>query len=161
MRRHDREITDNAEIIMIAERSEILHLGLFDGEYPYVLPLHYGFEVPEGERLPVFYMHGANEGRKLDIIRDFNKVCIEIECDLNLVSGGNVPCAYGATYRSLIGFGKAEIVENIDEKIHGLELLMQHQTGRPFEINEKMASTVSVIKVTLDKLSGKSRKLSK
>jgi hypothetical protein len=41
LRRTDREVTDINEIMQIVEKAKILHLGLFDSEYPYVLPLHY------------------------------------------------------------------------------------------------------------------------
>ena len=37
MRRCDREVTDLAEIKAIIEKSMILHLGLFDEEFPYVV----------------------------------------------------------------------------------------------------------------------------
>lgn len=37
MRRCDREVTDLAEIQAIIEKSMILHLGLFDEEFPYVV----------------------------------------------------------------------------------------------------------------------------
>ena len=43
MRRKDREVSEISEILKIADSAEILHLGLFDGEYPYVVPLHYGY----------------------------------------------------------------------------------------------------------------------
>ena len=62
MRRKDREITDPGEIRAIVERAKVLHLGLNGEERPYVVPLHYGVEWEEG--LPVFYVHGAKEGRK-------------------------------------------------------------------------------------------------
>ena len=63
MRRKDREVTNIDEIKQIIERAKILHLGLFDSEYPYIVPLHYGYEFTE-EKL-VFYLHSAKEGHKL------------------------------------------------------------------------------------------------
>ena len=89
MRRKDREVTNIDEILQIIERAKILHLGLFDSEYPYVLPLHYGYEYTEGSL--IFYLHSAKEGHKLDLIKNNPNVCIEMECDVNLVSGGEVP----------------------------------------------------------------------
>ena len=47
MRRKDREIVDITEILEIIGKADVLHLGLFDGEYPYVVPLHYGYEYIE------------------------------------------------------------------------------------------------------------------
>ena len=45
----------------------------------------------------------------------------------------------------------------MQEKIRGLSLLMKNQTGREFNINEEMASTVEVIKVVISEFTAKSR----
>lgn len=58
MRRKDREITDIKEILDIVGKTQILHLGLFDEGYPYVVPLHYGYEYDDGKL--IFYMHGGS-----------------------------------------------------------------------------------------------------
>ena len=57
MRRKDREVTDINEILKIVDKAKILHLCLFDGEYPYIVPLHYGYEYKNGNL--IFYMHCA------------------------------------------------------------------------------------------------------
>ena len=155
MRRTDREVTDINEIMQIVERAKILHLGLFDSEYPYVLPLHYGYEYVDGSL--VFYLHSAKEGHKLDLIKINPNVCIEMECNVELISGGEVPCKYGAAYVSVIGRGRAAMIGDVREKIKGLSLLMKNQTGQEFTIDEQMASTVEVIKVIVDEFTAKSR----
>ncbi len=155
MRRKDREVTEIAEILRIVDSAKILHLSLFDGEYPYIVPLHYGYEYSDNTL--TFYMHGAKEGRKLDLIRSNPHVCIELECDVELVSGGENPCKYGSAYASVIGRGIAEIVEDDQEKVKGLELLMKNQTGRTFRIDSRMAASVAVLKVSLSGFTAKSR----
>ena len=37
-------------------------------------------------------MHCAKEGHKLDLIRSNPNVCIEVESDVELISGGDVAC---------------------------------------------------------------------
>ena len=155
MRRKDREITDIQQILNIISKAKILRLGLFDGEYPYVVPLHYGYEYADS-RL-VFYMHSAKEGHKLELIANNPHVCVELDCGVELISGGEVPCIYGSTFASVIGRGVAEIVNDENEKIKGLSVLMKTQTGRDFEINSQMAATVAVIKVTLNEFTAKSK----
>lgn len=154
MRRTDREVTDINEILKIVDRAKILHLGLFDTDYPYIVPLHYGYEYKDGNL--IFYMHGAKEGYKLDLIRSNQNVCVELECDIELVSGDDIPCQYSSTFASVIGRGYAELVKDEQEKIAGLKLLMLHQTGKEFEIDERMAKTVEVIKVTVHSFTAKS-----
>jgi len=155
MKRADREVKDINEILRIVDKAKVLHLGLFDDDYPYIVPMHYGYEYKGGNL--IFYMHGAKEGHKLDLIRNNPNVCIELECDIELVSGDDIPCKYGSTFASVIGRGYAEILKHIKEKIVGLKLLMMNQTGREFEIDEKMANTVEVIKVTVHSFTAKSR----
>ena len=156
MKRKDREVTDQSEIRSILEKTQILHMGLMGEEYPYIVPLHYGYAYTEDQL--IFFMHGAKEGYKLDLIRENPHVCVELECDIAPVSGGEVPCRYGSTFASVIGRGKAELVEDEKEKIYGLQRLMEHQTGRKFEIDSKMADSVAVIKVTVSEYTAKARK---
>lgn len=155
MRRTDREITNTEDILKIVDKAKILHLGLFDKDFPYIVPLHFGYEYKNGEFL--FYLHGAKEGHKLDLIRENPNACIELECDVQLISGGDIPCKYSSTYGAFIGRGKAEILTNPEERIKGLELLMKNQTGRIFYIDESMATAVEVIKVTVSDFSAKAR----
>ena len=155
MRRKDREITRIEDILSIVDRAKVLRLGLFDDNFPYIVPLHFGYEYAEGKL--IFYMHSANEGHKLDLIRRNQNVCIELDCDTELISGGDIPCSYSSSFASLIGRGLAEIVDDEQEKVRGLYLLMKNQTGREFEITPQMASAVAVIKVVVCDFSAKSK----
>ena len=48
MRRKDREILDLDKIESIIAGARYMHLGMFDENYPYVVPLHYGYEMKDG-----------------------------------------------------------------------------------------------------------------
>ncbi len=156
MRRKDREITDINEILGLCEKAKILHLGLFDGTFPYVVPLHYGYEYADNQL--VFFMHSAKEGHKLDLIRENPHVCIELDCDAELLEAGDEACKYSSTFASVIGRGTAELVEDEQEKVRGLKILMKTQTGRDFVMDGKMAASVAVIKVTLQEFTAKAKK---
>lgn len=162
MRRKDREIVDIDAIDGIVAEAKIARLGLFDEGYPYVVPVHYGYEWlnrdDEDARRLVFYIHGAREGHKLDLIRENPHVCVELDCDGGIIAG-KVACDYGASYASVIGRGTAEILEDSDEKAHGLALLMREQVGKDFSFTPAMTRAVSIIRVTVDgrMLTAKSR----
>ena len=155
MRRKDREVTDRKEIEAILAEAKILHLGLNDGGCPYVVPLHYGYEFKEGKL--TLFIHCAKEGHKLDLIRKDPHVCAEIDCRVEAVFGGDIPCRYGSRFASVIGRGTAEIVSDEDGKIKGLKCLMKHQTGRNFDFSPEMAAGVEVIRVRIEELSAKAR----
>jgi len=156
MRRADRAITDFKEIRAIVERAKVLHLGLNGGERPYIVPLHYGV-VWEGEK-PVFYVHGAKEGRKLALIRRDGRVFVEIDTAGELVSGGETPCRYGAVFESVMCDAEAEILPAGEEKRRALQILMKTQTGRDFTITPEMADGVAVVRLRAVNLSAKARR---
>ncbi len=154
MTRREREVTDINEIINILDKSKVLHLGLVDGDEPYVVPMNYGYEFIDGNL--VFYLHGARQGRKLDIIRANPKVFAELECDI-VPFEGDVACKYGITYASVMAKGKAVLIDDAEEKMHALTVLMKTQTGKNFEFNEKLVSVVSVIRIDIEKYTAKHR----
>ena len=90
MRRQDRRVTDIEEIKGILNSTRIIHLGMMDGDYPYVVPLHFGFEFID--EVLYIYVHGHYEGKKFDLIKANPHVFIEIDgSDEALVSGGDIP----------------------------------------------------------------------
>ena len=156
MRRKDREVTNTEEVLKIINKTKYLHLGIKDNVYPYIVPMHYGYTYENGKF--TFYMHCAKEGYKLNLLKKDAHVSLELECEVEDVSGGDVPCRYGATFASFMGKGIAEIVEDVDEKKHGLEVLMLHQTGQHFTMTEEMTKMVTVVKVIVQEYSAKARK---
>ena len=155
MRRSDREVTDYQQIYTIIEKAKVVHIGMIDNDHPYVVPMQYGFIFTDG-RLTL-YVHCAKEGRKLDILKKNPCVFIELETDVAIVSGGNIPCKYGSEYASVMGDGTAVIVEDVAEKISGLRLMMKTQSGRDFEITEQMAASVTVLRIDVPYVTAKSR----
>lgn len=152
--RREREITDMNKILEILDKAKVLHLGLVDGDEPYVVPMNYGYTW-ENDKLTL-YLHGARRGRKLDVIRANNKVFFEMECDI-VPFEGEVACKYGITYASIMGRGKAQISEDPEEKMKALSVLMKTQTGKDFEFNEKLVSVVAVIKIEVSDFTAKHR----
>lgn len=157
MRRTDRELRDTAEIQRILEEAKVLRLGLRDGDYPYIVPLHYGY-VYEGDGLR-FYMHGAKAGKKYELVKASSHAFVELDCAVETTGEGDIACVYGANYASLMARGEVCLVEELDEKIEGLKLLMRAQTGRDFEITEQQAAGVAVFRFDAAEYSAKKRQL--
>ena len=150
----ERMVTDKEKIKEILDRSKVVHLGMVDGDEPYIVPMNYGYTL-EDDKLTL-WLHCAKRGRKLDIIRANPKVFIEMECDLKPFDG-DIACRYGLSYSSVMGRGIAEIVEDVEVKKAALTYLMKTQTGKDFEFEDKMAAIVSIIKVDVSEYTAKHR----
>ena len=154
--KREREVTDPQKIRYILDTAKVLHLGMVDGDEPYVLPMNYGYTLEDGQL--TFYLHGATKGRKLDVIRANPKVFFSLECDV-VPFEGDRPCQYGTTYASVMGRGIAEIVEDVEEKCQAMTVLMRSQTGKEFTFNEKLVSIVGVIRIRISDYTAKHRPL--
>lgn len=153
MRRKDREVTDQKELESIIKSCKVLRVAMIDGEYPYIIPVNFGYEWQDQF---IFYIHGARSGKKLSVIANNPYVAIEMDSNHALVTGDSRPDHFSYEYRSVIGQGVAELVEDPAEKLHGLQRLMEHQVEGPYsEITEGMIKQTSVVKITLNNVSGK------
>ena len=134
MTKRELQITDENQIRAILDTAKVLRLGLAVNNAPYVVPMNYGYTLEEGKL--VLYLHSAMRGKKLDMIRANPNVFIEMDCDWTPFEGEK-PCQYGLSYSSIMGRGKAEIVEDVQEKMKAMTMLMKTQTGKDFTFDEK------------------------
>jgi nitroimidazol reductase NimA-like FMN-containing flavoprotein (pyridoxamine 5'-phosphate oxidase superfamily) len=156
MRRKNREITNIDEKLKIIAKCKICRIGLSENNHPYIVPLNYGFSYNDGKL--TLYFHSAKEGKKLDIIQKNNYVCFEMDCDTKLI-GGEAPCDYSYEFKSIIGFGKAVLLDTKEEKINGLNYLMKQQTGKDikFDFNENDLKNITVFKILVEEFTGKQK----
>ena len=154
MTRREQQVTDINEIIEILEKSKVVHVGMIDGDEPYVVPMNYGYILEDGKL--TIYRHGARRGRKIDAIKTNPKVFYEMCCDITPFEG-EVACKYGITYASIMGRGLATLVEDVEEKKKALSILMKTQTGKDFQFEDKLTTVVSIIKIDTLEFTAKKR----
>ncbi|MDR0409546.1 MAG: pyridoxamine 5'-phosphate oxidase family protein [Spirochaetaceae bacterium] len=156
MRRKDREITSIDKKIEIIEKNKVCRIALSKDDFPYIVPLNYGYRFEKNKL--TLYFHSAAEGKKIDIIKENNNTCFEIDCDCKLIENEK-PCSYGYEFKSVIGFGKMIITETAEEKINGLNILMKHQTGKETLCNfpEEALEKLIVYKMEVEEFTGKQR----
>lgn len=152
MRRAERQITDPSVINDILDRALTTSIGLCADNQPYVVPMSYGYEMV-GDELHV-YLHGAKEGHKLDVIRSNSACCLEFHTDVTPIAG-DAACNHSTAYASVIAFGNIEILEDANDKIHGLTTIMKTQTKKDFTFNEQQASAVAVMRFVSKEFTGK------
>lgn len=151
-------VTDMDEIIKILDNSKVVHVGMIDGDEPYVVPMNYGYTLEDGKL--TLWLHCAKRGRKLDALKANPKVFFEMECGLQPFDG-DIACRYGISYSSIMGRGTAEIVEDVETKKLALTCLMKTQTGKDFEFEDKMAAIVSIIRIDTAEFTAKHRPVPK
>lgn len=154
MRRTDRQVTEPDEIRKIIDQCQWLHLGLCDGMEPYVVPVNFGYEERQGKY--IFYFHGAMEGKKLDLIRKNPRVSLCMETAQGLISGDSAQ-HFSYRYASVMGQARAELLEEREEKYHGLEVLFRHYSDMDFSVPEKTLDATAVIRLTAEALTAKRR----
>jgi nitroimidazol reductase NimA-like FMN-containing flavoprotein (pyridoxamine 5'-phosphate oxidase superfamily) len=151
MRRKDREITDRSSIDQIIRRCLVCRLAVCDDGQPYVIPLTFGYD---GHCL---YFHSATAGKKLDILKRNNHVGFEFDI-LHKITKAASLCHWGATYESVVGSGMAEIVESHQDKVTALRWIIRQYGGVPGEFTERDLASVTVVRISVTSISGKTTK---
>ena len=153
MRRKDREITDEAQIDEIIRRCECCRLGFNSSEGAYIVPLSFGYENHGGLRY--FYFHSAAEGRKIDLIGQGGNVGFELDCGYVLHTA-DTACGYTAAFSSVIGTGLVELLTSAEDKLYGLERLMEHTAGlTECSFSPEMLAQVCVFRLKVTEISCK------
>ena len=156
MRRKDKEITAVNEKLNIIRKCKVCRIGLSDNNIPYIIPLNYGYDF-ENNTLTLFF-HSANAGEKMDIIKNNKNACFEVDCDNRLIEAEKA-CDYSYAYKSIVGFGKIILIENIDEKTEALNKIMKHQSEKEtdFVFSDEKLKNITVYKMVAEEFTGKQK----
>jgi nitroimidazol reductase NimA-like FMN-containing flavoprotein (pyridoxamine 5'-phosphate oxidase superfamily) len=152
MRKKEYEVTDTAVIWRILGRATLCRVAMVDGSEPYLVTMNCGWD---GEHL---LLHAAAQGRKLDILRANPHVCVEVNEDIQIVTGATgEECT--ANYITVIGTGTVSFV--LDPRAKGRDLnviLHQCHPGVPEEVlPDEALSRVAVLEVQFDHLTCKAK----
>ncbi|HPI93826.1 MAG TPA: pyridoxamine 5'-phosphate oxidase family protein [Deltaproteobacteria bacterium] len=148
MRRHDKEITDKALMESIIRSSKVCRVALCDGDRPYVVPMCFGYD---GRHI---YLHGAAEGRKIDILRRNPHVCIEFEQDSDVLPADK-PCSFSMRFRSVICTGKASFVADVESRHQALQTILGQYTRETFILPDNSLEKIALIRVEPEEMTGK------
>jgi hypothetical protein len=153
MRRSDRELKDKAGLEAILREADSCRIAFAVGAEPYIVAMNYGYSWV-GE-LPVLYFHSAREGRKLEMMRANNRVCLQLDIGHELVGGASA-CTWGMRFASLIGYGRLCEIEDAGERRAALDRIMAHYGWQgPGDYSPPALDSVAVLRLDLEKLSGK------
>ena len=155
MRRSEREVTDLNDISAMLERCTTINLGMNTGDYPYVIPMTFGAAVEDGKI--VVYVHCAGEGRKTDLLAADARVCVEAHVYERVEETGTGEIT--ARYESVIGFGKAERLCELQDKVGAFKIMLKHYNSSGFPVTScKGLQKSDVYRIVLDEVTGKRNK---
>ena len=155
MRRSEYEISTVAGIVNVIAQCNVMRICMNDGEYPFCVPMNFGYEVAEDKL--TFFFHGAKAGRKIKLLKANPKVSFEMDCAHQLVTGDKA-CAYSYKYTSVMGIGAVTFLEGNTEKAIAINRIMQHVTGMSgFQFTDAELENVEVFKLVSTSYSGKKR----
>jgi len=152
MNRKDREIKDESEHIDILRNGKIVTISLCRKNEPYIVTLDYGYDEAEN----CLYFHCAKNGLKIDFLLDNSHVCATIIEDLGYVDGR---CEH--KFRSLVFWGAMMVVENLEGKKHGMNVLLNHLEKNPEKLKKRLLSKdtayqkFAVLRLDITEISGK------
>ncbi|WP_155590518.1 pyridoxamine 5'-phosphate oxidase family protein [Lysinibacillus cavernae] len=117
IRMQKRACTDENKIKRFLQDAQTAFLGLVDQNIPYVIPLNY--VVKDGD----FYFHGANEGRKINVMMTNPNACITV-CENYGTMVDPVPAKTDTAYLSVIANGIVEVVTDLNEATAAMQAML-------------------------------------
>lgn len=118
-----REVLDKSKIETFLQQARIGHLGMVDGHLPYVVPLN--FVWLDGK----LYFHGATGGRRNQVMSVNPEVCFTV-CEEYGTITDPVPAKTDTAYMSVMIFGKAQPIVDLNEATHMLqEMIYKYVPG--------------------------------
>lgn len=149
MRRIKQQLKDeDIERILNKHTSGVLAVNGEDG-YPYTIPISYTYDREQ------LFFHSANEGHKIDAIRNNDKVsfCVIDQDEV-------IQETFTTHFRSVVVFGRATIITDPQQRQLALESLVRKYSPDFLEKGQQEIreawNHVSIIAVTIEHKSGKS-----
>ena len=144
------EIKDPGELISIIQKAEVCRLGLCDKGVPYIVPVNFGYQ--EG----CLYFHSSRKGKKIKLLKKSPEVCFQVDSDIE-VCPAEKACKWNVKYRSVIGYGRAEFVNDFIEKKKALSIIMDHyiESNKSWIFNKEKVQAAAVIRIKITQMTGK------
>lgn len=149
MRRREKEITDREVIERIIRQAKICTIAINDTTYPHIVPMNYGYSDN------CLWFHSAPEGRKIDLLKRNGSVSFIIE-DFHRIVAAETACGWTTEYRSVMGTGRMEIIDNEKDKREGLDIIMAHHGAEgKMEYRDSQVARMVILRLTIESLSCK------
>jgi len=146
MRRSKQELPDDESKRILTNGKYAVWEVAGDDDYPYAVPVNYAYD---GNAI---YIHCARQGHKIDsIVR--NSKCSMCVVDKDEV----VPEEFTSYFRSVIVFGRAEIIDDERQRLYALRLLCYKYSPGVDSAAEigRFLESVCIVRIGIDRITGK------
>jgi uncharacterized protein len=141
-------------IYNILDEALVAHVGFVADTQPFVIPMAYG---RKGDRI---YLHGSSVSRLLKTLQQGVDVCFTVTLLDGLVIARSL-FHHSMNYRSVVLFGKAQLVESETDKMNALQAFSEQMiSGRWTEArlpNAQELKATTVLSFTIEEGSAKVR----
>jgi uncharacterized protein len=157
-RSKERAATDREALYDVLRDGMFCHLGvILDGD-PLVLPTAYGIDLDNGPD-GTLYLHGSVAARSVRAAGE-QTVCVTVTHADGLVLARSA-FHHSVNYRSAVIYGTPRLVTDPEEKLHGLNTIVDHlvpgRSGASRPPNRKELAATSVLALPLTEASVKVR----
>ena len=151
MRLREKEITDRSEVEELLKSQKVCHFAMCDGAFPYVLPTNYGYS--DGH----LYIHSSKKGRKIEVLKENNRVCFVVDTAHELVQGPvEMSCNSTIKFKSVVGTGRAIFVEDPEEKRKGIDVIMTQMFGKAdYKYSDDKFRDMAIIRIDIESITEK------
>jgi nitroimidazol reductase NimA-like FMN-containing flavoprotein (pyridoxamine 5'-phosphate oxidase superfamily) len=153
MRKKDHEINDLSEMEQVLKQGEIITVAMCQGDQPYVLPFNYGYLNGS------IYIHSSKKGFKLEVLAQNPKVCFNVLTDVQPLPADQ-PKDCSVAYSSVVGFGRARMVDDPAEKLAALEavMLQYYPKDDAWQYPDRVVAACTVWCIEIEHLTGKCKR---
>jgi nitroimidazol reductase NimA-like FMN-containing flavoprotein (pyridoxamine 5'-phosphate oxidase superfamily) len=145
---------DRETVHAILDAGLVAHVAVVQDGEPIVVPMLYG---RDGETL---LLHGARKARVIRMLEGTGKVCINVTLLDGLVFARSA-FASSMNYRSVTVFGRARLVDELEEKKRALHVISEHaMPGRKAELRLSLENELKMTGVIAVDIKSASAKIS-
>jgi nitroimidazol reductase NimA-like FMN-containing flavoprotein (pyridoxamine 5'-phosphate oxidase superfamily) len=150
--RPNRELKQESDINAIIKNGKFAVISMCRDNEPYIVTLSYGYDLEK----KTLYFHCAQKGLKLDFLSFNKRVCATV-----IEDGGYIIDECGHEYKSVVFWGDMQIVNDLDEKKHGMSILLHHLENKDSIVKEKLIksddfySKMEILRLDIEQIHGK------
>lgn len=145
---------DKDTVHAILDSALVVSAGFVQDGQPVVVPMIYG---REGETV---YLHGARKARIVRLLEQTEQVCLNVTL-LDGIVFARSTFNSSMNYRSATVFGTPRLVDDRDDKLHGMRVISEHtMPGRWDEVRDSLEKEIKMTGVIAVEINSASAKIS-